>query len=80
MWEGDLDAAALEQLERARAEWPLVTSAVVLTTAEHEPDDVAAARGDLERKLDIPIWVVLRWDFLELFLRHLPDLGVGSGE
>ncbi len=50
------------------------------TTAEHEPDDVATARGDLERELDIPFRVVLRRDFLELFLRHLPDLAVGPAE
>lgn len=74
MWEGDLNAAALGQLERAHAEWPLITSGVVLTTAEREPADVAAARYKLEKELDIPIRVVLRRELLELLLRHLPDL------
>ncbi|MCP9490379.1 MAG: restriction endonuclease [Solirubrobacteraceae bacterium MAG38_C4-C5] len=79
MHAGDADPKALDQLARARAEYPLITSGVVLTTAEREPQEVAASRTALEQELGIPIRIILRRELLELFLRYLPELASPAG-
>jgi len=68
------DDEALRQIGQARNEWPLVTSGVVLTTAERISDSVQAVRDELETQLNIPIQMILRDELMGLFIRYLPEL------
>jgi Restriction endonuclease len=80
MWTGDSGwTRPLEQIERAYESYEGITAGVVLTTSEKVTPEFEAARQELERRLRIPVRVVLRRELLRLFLAHLPGL-VGNDD
>jgi len=79
MWEGEASwTRPLEQIRQAREAHELVTAGLVLSTATSVSPEFEGARRQLETELGIPVRVILRDELVELFLRHLPDLGASS--
>jgi len=75
MWEGGAGwERPLNQIREAHQSYPLVTSAIILTTATHEEPSFEQARFALEKELGIPVRTICRDELLRLFLRHLPEI------
>jgi hypothetical protein len=71
---GDIDARVLEQIEQAHNHYSRegrILAGVIMTTAEKEVGDFSAKKEDLERRLGIPIKLVLRKQLIELMTEGL---------
>jgi hypothetical protein len=72
-WEADW-TRPLEQIRKAVDSYDGITAGVILSTSEKVTAKFEAERIKLEKKLGVPVRVLLRRDLLRLFMRHLPAL------
>lgn len=75
MHAGDADPRALDQLARARAEYPSSLRASSLRPPSASPGTWPPPGPNSEENLGIPIRMILRRELLELFLRYLRTWG-----
>jgi hypothetical protein len=81
MWSWDAAwTRPLQQIEKAYESYEGITSGVILSTSEKVTPEFETARVELQRKLRIPIKVLLRRDVLRLFMAHLPALVGGDAD
>ena len=83
MWEGTaVWQHPLDQIRRAYEahetddNYETIGAGVVLTMAKDFEEDFKAKKEDLEKELSIPIRLLGSKEVVDLFMKHLPDLGL----
>ena len=66
----------LDQIRCAHENYEKIGAGVVLTMAENFAEDFMARKEALERELSIPIHLLSSKEVVDLFMKHLPDLGL----
>lgn len=75
MWNWDADATSpLRQIEHACSAFEGITAGVVLCTAERTTGDFDKELDAMQKRLRIPIKVILRRQLMQLFLAHMAVL------